>query len=270
MTERAHAAPWLAAIRAAAALIVTGWYISGWLLRRGFLNDVSRLLGAARCTEAWLRSLVRILGIRVTTAGTVPAGPALIAPNHSGYCDVLALGSVVPCHFVAKAEVEAWPVVGFLFAATAHLGISRRRDASIRTVTDAMTERLRRGDRFCVFLEGTSTAGDRVLPFRSPLVQPAIDAAIPVVPAAIRWSAGRPDIDIAEDVAYWKDHVFGPHVWRLLGLTTVRAHIVFGDAVFPEGRDRKALARAVEERVAALGELPRRDERGDGYVSPVA
>lgn len=270
MRGRAHASPGLAAIRTAAVLVVTSWYISGWLLRRGFLNNEERLAGSARCTQSWLQSLVRILGIRVTTAGTAPSGAALIAPNHSGYCDVLALGSVLPCHFVAKAEVETWPVVGFLFTATAHLGISRRRDASIRTVTDAMTDRLRKDDRFCVFLEGTSTAGDRVLPFRSPLVQPAIDAGIPVVPAAIRWSADRADIDIAEDVAYWKDHVFGPHLWRLLGLTTVRAHIVFGDAVYPEGRDRKALARAVEERVAALGELPRCGERGGGYESPVA
>jgi len=38
-----------------------------------------------------------------------------------------------------------------------------------------------------VFPEGTTTAGDRVLPFHGSLLEPAIAAGVTVYPAALRY-----------------------------------------------------------------------------------
>jgi 1-acyl-sn-glycerol-3-phosphate acyltransferase len=46
---------------------------------------------------------------------------------------------------------------------------------------------LQSGDHVTVFPEGTTTAGDRVLPFHAALFQSAIDARTPVVPLALRY-----------------------------------------------------------------------------------
>lgn len=59
-------------------------------------------------------------------------------------------------------------------------------------------------------------------------------------------------MDVAEDIAYWKDHTFALHAWRLLGLKGVCCDVTFGDAMNTEGHTRKTLAAAVQDEVSRL------------------
>src|ERR1700742_1369029 len=52
-------------------------------------------------------------GMRVRIAGTPLRGKVLVAANHVSWLDVLALGGAVPVNFVARDDVEAWPLVGW-------------------------------------------------------------------------------------------------------------------------------------------------------------
>jgi 1-acyl-sn-glycerol-3-phosphate acyltransferase len=207
-------------------------------------------------TRRFCDALRRVAGIRVSVSGTMPPEGVLLAPNHQGYVDILALGSTVPCFFVAKTEVASWPLVGWLFRCSQQIAVPRKRTRGLVRATELMEERLRRGFRVCAFLEATTSGGDRIMPFFAPLVEPAIRADAPVVPVGIRWYADDPDIDIAEDVAYWKDHAFNRHVWRLLGLRGLHAVIRIGDPVEAAGRGRREAADDLRERVAELTELP--------------
>lgn len=116
--------------------------------------------------------------------------------------------------------------------------------------------------RVCAFLEGTSTGHDRVLPFRPSFLQPAVAREVPVVPVGIRWRAAKPGVDLAEDACYWKDHVLGPHFWRLCGISGLEAEIVFGDPIETAGSDRKAVAARARGESARLAGLPCIDEPG--------
>lgn len=243
------------------AVHVTPAYLSLYRLAAAYCRDEqARLACATRWTHRWFRSCARIMGIRVRTSGPMPPPGALIAPNHLGYADIVALGAVLECFFVAKRDVEGWPGIGHIFRATRHIGVPRARAKGLKEAAAEIADRLAGGHRVCVFLEGTSTGGDRVLPFHGSLVQPAIDAGALVVPTALVWSASRSDIDIAEDVAYWKDHVFARHLWRLLGLTGLGVEIRFGEPIAAAGRERHELGDAVREQVVSLKE----GRSGDG------
>ncbi len=97
------------------------------------------------------------------------------------------------------------------------------------------------------------------MPFHASLLQPAVDCGGAVVPVAIRWKAEDPAVDVAEDIAYWKDHTLVPHLWRLLGLRGVSAELTFGAPVNSAGKDRKALASEARTRVVALLESSGRE-----------
>lgn len=267
--KRAFSNPVLASVRVIAIAAWTAIMLGAFLTHRAFLRGRERKIKAsAPWTNRWLRGILRILGWRVHVHGPLPPPGALLTPNHTGYADVLSIGSAFPVHFVAKADVQSWPIVGFLFNSSDQMGVSRKRGRGVSTTVDEMTERLRVGDRICVFLEGTSTGGDRVLPFHPPLAEPAVEGGAPVVPVAIKYFSKNPAIDPAEDVAYWKDHVFATHLWRLTGLRGIEAQVTYGDPVSPEGHTRKTLAQEMRQTVMDLAGLPAADHRGGTYEIP--
>jgi len=129
---------------------------------------LARLPGRAK--ERFPRIYWRVLGwilgleIRMIGAQVTNVRPVLFAANHSSWLDIVALGSVLPASFIAKNEIAGWPVVGTV----ARLGrtefVSRGR-ATLKEEQHRMAERLNGGDNFILFPEGTTSDGNRVLPF---------------------------------------------------------------------------------------------------------
>lgn len=254
---RIRSNPLLAAARLCAICAATLCVFAGYLLHAGLSSRAARLAVAARWTRRWAGALRSLAGLQVRFEGSRPPAGSFLAPNHSGYVDVLAIGSLVDCFFVAKAEVARWPAVGTLFRSTHQIAVPREDLRGLAETIALTADRLRKAHSVCVFLEGTSSGNDRVLPFRPAMLQAAMEAGACAVPVGIRWAASRGGVDISEDVAYWKDHVFGPHAWRLLGLRGITAVVGFGEPISCHGRTRKELAAALEYEAARLSGLPR-------------
>jgi len=246
--------PFLALIRGGLIVLATAYDMSGVVIQRGFTRgERAKRDVTLKWEQSWLLHFASILGINVELQGPVPAAGTCLVPNHIGYADIIALGASIPTFFVAKADVESWPVIGFLFKLSGQISIHRRRRRGVANANHQITERLKDGQSVCVFLEGTSSGGDGVLPFKSSLVQPAIESQAPLVPVGIRWHSENEEIVTSEDVAYWKDHVLVPHLFRLMGLREITATIHFGDPIAPDG-DRKCLASTLRDRVCDLRE----------------
>ncbi len=254
VSRRARTNPALATRRLAPFSLWTWRCLRAYMReRRTLTTQPARWACAARWTHRWFEKGAPILGIDISVEGNPPTGPALITPNHMGYLDVLAMGAACPGFFVSKADVASWPVVGHLFRASEHIGITRADRRSIRIANEKVAERLHAGLAVCVFLEGTSTGGDKLLPFHASLVQPAVEAQAPLVPVAIQWHAADPRIAVIDDIAYWRaEHVFASHAWRVAGLRGVGARVVFGDPIPAENRDRKELAAEARSAVQRL------------------
>lgn len=252
--QRAYSNPLRASARLGLIVVVTLGYLSGWLVVSSLQRSTLAL--HQKCTtwtHSWLRTLARCAGFHLTVSGTLPAPGSFIAPNHQTYADIVVVGGQVPCFFVAKSEVGQWPAIGYLFRKSHQIGVRRDTTQNIGSTSDEIARRLSLGMSVTVFLEGTSTGGDGPLrDFRPALLQAPIDAGAPVVPCAIRWRVRDPKVVIAEDVAYWKDHVLVPHLFRFLGFGGIACDVVFGAPIVAAGRDRHELAPVVQAAVQDL------------------
>ncbi len=218
----------------------------------------------------WARLGARCLGLRVTAQGPLPPPGSLVVANHQGYVDIVAIGGVSPCIFAARHDMRAWPVFGSLAASGATIFINREnRRAGYRGVAQ-VTAALRVGATVIAFPEGTSTDGTGILPFRTGVFQAAVEAAAPVVPAAVRYTAldGASLTEASRaEIGWYDNQPFVQHLLNLAGHRQVGVTVHFGEAVLPPHPDRRALAAEAEARVRALygvapGVLPVRVGRG--------
>lgn len=126
---------------------------------------------AARRFPHWYhRNVCRILGIRLHIEGAVANDtPVLLVSNHTSWLDIPVLSAVAPVSFVAKSEVGRWPFVSALARLQRTVFVDRTRRVAVGDTANEMAERLAQGDALVLFAEGTSTDGNRVLPFKSSL-----------------------------------------------------------------------------------------------------
>jgi 1-acyl-sn-glycerol-3-phosphate acyltransferase len=203
----------------------------------------------------WSRAGLRLMGLRRVVHGRPIAAGALVA-NHSSWIDILALRAVRLIYFVSKAEVADWPGVGFITRVTGTVFIERRRGEAKRQEA-VLLERIRARQVLCIFPEGTSTDGLRVLPFKSALFSAFFHdhegEDVLVQPVSIRY---RPDTrrGLPESFyGWWGTMGFESHIWDVLcrshgGSVTVTFHDPVRPLDFP---DRKALADHCKRVVAA-------------------
>src|SRR5688572_24588781 len=125
---------------------------------------------------AWLpvymhRLFLRLFRVRVIVQGTPPVhAPLLVLANHVSWLDIPVLGSLRPMSFVAKSEVATWPVVGLFARLQRCVFIERARKSHTTHVNAEVARRLAGGDVIVLFPEGTTSDGNRMLPFRTSLV----------------------------------------------------------------------------------------------------
>lgn len=205
------------------------------------------------------RAVARMLGIRVHVLGALPqTGPVLIAANHVSWLDIPVMSTVMPLSFIAKSDVAAWPFFGWLAKLQRSVFIDRTRRVRAMHQKSEIKKRLVAGDILVLFAEGTSSDGNRVLPFRSALLSAAgadlhEGGGPPVYPVTIaythRWGLpmgvqGRPEY------AWYGDMELLPHLWNVLKRgpidVTVRFHAP--ETVAGAG-GRKALALLCHQRV---------------------
>lgn len=226
-----------------------------------YKTEAERLQFLYYGTQDWLSTMARAIQVEVTVEGPEPPDGVLIAPNHITYADIAVLPVATRMWFVAKSDVLKWPLFSWLFRFSRNLTVDRN-DRRCLTATNAgIAQRMEEGYNVCVFLEGTTTEGTRVLPFRAPLLQPALEGGVDIVPVCITWSADDPAIDMDEDIAYWRDHPMVPHVLRFLGFKGVHCHIRFGEPIKAEG-DRKVLAEKVRDAVVKMHDEEQRKLQG--------
>ncbi|MBI3879300.1 MAG: 1-acyl-sn-glycerol-3-phosphate acyltransferase [Verrucomicrobia bacterium] len=206
--------------------------------------------GRCEWLQRWSRFAVRIFGTTVELRG-VPPPAGLIVGNHLGYHDVLVLATLQPTVFVARADVAGWPVFGWFVKSSGALFLDRDRRGDVARFSEQFQAPLAEQLAVVMFLEGTSTGGDRVLPFRPSLLEPATVNDWPVTPVWIGYSMREGSV--ADEVAYWRDMTILPHMMNLLTKTDITAHVAFGEPI--KAGDRKELARRLHARTCELAGL---------------
>lgn len=202
----------------------------------------------AKWLQSWAIRLLRILHVRVHVQGTPPARGVLVS-NHLSYVDVLVYGSTRPLVFLSKSEVKNWPVVGPLTRCGGTLYIRRQDRSDVARLGADMVPVVESGVVVTLFLEGTSSDGQSVLPFRSSLLAPAQERGWPATAAHIRYEVAEGSA--ADEVCYWRDMTFFPHFLNLLSKPRIDAFVAF-DTPITDKLDRKQLANELHARVCRL------------------
>jgi 1-acyl-sn-glycerol-3-phosphate acyltransferase len=230
---------------------------------------------ARRLPHWYHRQVCRLVGVRIDLQGRIAEDrPTLIVANHVSWLDIPVLSAIAPVSFIAKREVGTWPFVGSLARLQRSVFVDRERRNSVAEVASGIVGRLRQGDHIVLFAEGTSSDGNRVLPFKTSLfgaARPngpdaaALESGIYVQTLAIAYTRqqglpfGRRNRPY---IAWYGAMHMPPHAWALLRRGPIDVSIrVSPPLALSDFADRKALARATEARVRAdMAELlsPRR------------
>jgi 1-acyl-sn-glycerol-3-phosphate acyltransferase len=147
--------------------------------------------------------------------------------NHLSYLDIMTFGAGCPCYLVSKIQIGRWPFFGTLARAGGTIFVDRSSRTSAESVTVQIAERLKGPVPVLFFPEGTSTDGTKLLRFHSRFYTPAVDARIPITSVAVRYvpEDGSPE----QELCWYGDAAFLPHVWKLLGGPNFSAELHFGE-----------------------------------------
>jgi 1-acyl-sn-glycerol-3-phosphate acyltransferase len=206
--------------------------------------------GAARRDahiRRWSRRLLAICGVAVEQRGEA-LDHALVVANHVSWLDIFVINSLQPCRFVAKAEIRAWPVLGWLAAQGGTVFIARGNRRDLRHTFKGIVASLQRGERVAFFPEGTTAAQGAILPFHANLFEAAIDAEVMVQPYAIAYVDGagalHPTVDFTGDMS------FAASMMAILSGPPVRARLACLAPIAARGAHRRELADRSQQAVA--------------------
>jgi len=204
-----------------------------------------------RLKRAWSRQLLLLLGIRVESIGSDLARIAngLLVGNHISFIDIFVINALLPCAFVAKSEVASWPLIGWLSRHTDTVFIERGSRKAAHRTQQQMLAALCAGNRLAIFPEGTTTAGDRLLPFHAALFQSAIDAAVPVHAIALSYHGTSGARSAAP--AYIDDISLMDCLISVLQTDGLTARVTLTASFAPPLADRRHLAHRAHQAVAA-------------------
>jgi 1-acyl-sn-glycerol-3-phosphate acyltransferase len=209
-----------------------------------------RLRWRNRVVRRWARGMARIVGMRIRVVGEPPTPPFFLVANHLGYADIVVLLATVGTVFVAKHELNHWPVVGYLNRLVGTIFLDRASARDAHRVQSRIESRIQAGDGIAAFPEGTSSDGGAVQPMKAALFQWPAQQGYPVHVATIHYQTGPGLPPAREVVCWWGDMTFVPHVVELCRLPGFDATIRFGDQPI-RGNDRSELAVRAREVIAA-------------------
>lgn len=213
-----------------------------------FISPVRR----AQLTRRWAADILEVFNVTVSIKGEVPppgATKVVFVSNHISWLDPALIIALRPAHFVAKSEIRAWPVLGWLAEKAGTLFIERGRRHDTARINQSISQVLNAGDCVGLFPEGTTTNGAAIKPFHASLLQAAVLAQAILYPVAIRYR--HPDGSLNTAPAYTDNISFASSLEQVLAQPAIHAELVFMAPIPAEGRSRRELAVLAETAIAS-------------------
>lgn len=239
---------------AAWTLVVFAWRLAAALVLSPLAPSLDKAVREF-IFRLWGKGTLALYGVRVTVEGRPPKRPFYLVSNHLTYLDVILLGSLLGCVFVSRADVEHWPVLGFITKRMNTIYVDRAQPKDTLRVIELIGDAIDRGYGVHVFAEGGIGPGDAIQQFKPALLEPAIRKGCPVHYAVIMYSTPEGCL-LASRAVVWRQGVsFMAYSMGLLRLPRVYATVKFGSEPIA-AKDRKELAerlwQAAQEQFAPL------------------
>lgn len=187
----------------------------------------------------WARQLCHLYGVNVAAVGHhVDRGlpypgvdergiGRVFIMNHRSMMDVAIGLSHCAGHFVSRADLAGWPLIGHVARTTGTLFVDRASKESGATVMQKMIECLQEGSGITLFPEGTAFLGDEVRPFRVGAFKAALHADAEIVPIGLAY---------ADQTTAYGDESFLEHMKRVAAMKRIDVGMEIGAPIRCEGR----------------------------------
>lgn len=198
----------------------------------------------------WGRGTYHIMGIKLTITGTPPKPPCYLVSNHLSYLDVIILCEQTGFGVVARGDMQHWPIFGWICKSLYILFVDRKKKKDAARVNKQIAHTLAIGDGIVVFAESRISPGRTVDPFKSALIQPALECGHPVHYVTLSYTCFSDTPTASQVVGWWRPEPLSYHMCRLLRQPGVNATVHYGDAPIT-GTNRKEVAEAAGQAVLA-------------------
>jgi 1-acyl-sn-glycerol-3-phosphate acyltransferase len=202
------------------------------------------------------RVVAALFGIHIRVIGKPVTGEGvLMVANHTSWADIVIFSAVTPLSFVSKAEVGSYPLFGTLARLQRTVFVERTRRSTTGETRDEIRERLLAGDTLLLFPEGTSSDGNRVLPFKSALLGAAEAVLaggqhVKVQPISVAF-IGLHGLPMGRETrplfAWYGDMELVPHILEALRAGPLDVVVQFHPPFSLDVMDRKTLAKKAQE-----------------------
>ncbi|MDO7843339.1 lysophospholipid acyltransferase family protein [Sphingomonas immobilis] len=239
--------------------------VSGLLLALVLTVPLHYLWRLFRLTSPWpklfLGAAARIVGARVERIGVPLKRDVFYIANHLSWIDILAIAGQSGTAFVAKEEIRASPVVGWLATLNRTVFVKRENRLGVAEQINELRDALAENWSVTVFPEGTTTDGQSLLPFKTPMLRVLEPPPPGVMVQPVLLDYG----DMGEEIGWIGEEAGIDNAGRILsrrGSFPVRVHFLepFHPRDFP---GRKAIAaesrRRIEEALVTVLGHPLRD-----------
>ena len=238
-------------------LIRVGLHLLQGVIIAGTVLRFAREPLHSRIIQSWSKKLLGIFGVEYHVHGPMPdlaMRGAVFVSNHVSWLDIWLLYTIRPVRFISKADVRAWPVIGWLAEKCGTLFIHRERRHHTAAIIKQAEAALARGDCIGLFPEGTTTDGRRLLPFHASLFQAAVNRQAPIVLLTIRYLLPDGGIDTAP--AYFGDLSLADSLRNVLARRRIRVEATYLETLTIQGKTRREIALIAESAIANHLNLP--------------
>lgn len=199
-----------------------------------------------RYVQHFCRRMCQVFNVDVQVHGNIPRQPALWVSNHISWLDIPVLGSGARVFFLAKAEIENWPVVGKLARGGGTLFIKRGSGDSIR-IREQIADFLKQDIPVLFFPEATTSDGTKIKKVHGRILGAAIEAQRPVQACLICYVNQDKKLDTV--IPYIGDISFLDHVKSVLEMPKVIAHIKALPEISVEGHTVDTLTALLQKKM---------------------
>ena len=224
------------------AVIAQGFYL---VFRYGLYKEPNNPCNT-RYVQYFCRQLCKVFNLEVEVHGEIAKQPALWVSNHISWLDIAVLGSGARVFFLAKAEIEKWPLLGKLAKGGGTLFIKRGSGDSVR-IREQITDFLKQDIPVLFFPEATTSDGSRIKKIYGRILGAAIEAQRPVQICLICYVNQAGELDMV--APYIGEMSLIEHVKKVLAMPKVTAHLLLLPAIAVEGHSMESLTDEVRQQM---------------------
>ncbi len=150
----------------------------------------------------FMRILLVLSGIKIRVHGKISSHrPLLVISNHISIFEIATFPVAFGGSFIAKKEMETWPLVGWVSKKFGVVFIDRRPSHAVEALKQVQETLANVSYPVFLFPEGTTTNGSYVKPFKSTLFNFVENSDVTVQPMVMHYRYRDGDVISDEDLA---------------------------------------------------------------------